>query len=155
MGAFKTKHKGDIQQFTPTAITEFIKSSGEAFQKLQTEREAMKQVELTKRTCAELLGRMVIEEQFITTTQLNIIAKEMECPTHDYGAPGSVWEFYNHTTFAMKGIHPTLWMNNHMGAHSFFVNETGLYTPTVNVEETEYQQPEDTPLGFLQLAMSF
>lgn len=146
MGSFKKKHQGSVQEFTPNAITEYIKQAGETFQQMQREREAMKQIELTKRTKAELIGRMLIEESFIASTQMNLIARELENPTHDYGAPNSLWELYNYSTFAMKELHPSLRMNNHIKAHNFFVSESGLFTPV--------SQPEDTPMGFLQLAMS-
>jgi hypothetical protein len=143
-GAFKKRHKGDIQDFTPSAITDYIKGAGEVFTFIQEQREQMKQIELTKRTKAELIGRMLIEEQFIQSTQMNIILKELNSPTHDYGAPDSMWELYNYTTFAMRNIHPTLWMNNHTLAHSFFVNELGaLVSPF-----------KQTPV-FEQLAIDF
>lgn len=125
-GTFKKKHVGQIQTFTPSAITEYIKCSGEMFQRMQKERDAMKQIELTKREQAQLIGRMLIEEEFIESTQLNIIERELKKPTHDYGAPNSIWELYNYTTFAMKEVHPRLWMDNHISAHTFFVNELGV-----------------------------
>ena len=134
MGAFKKKHVGEIQEFTPSAISEYIKSASEAFRRMQQEREQMKNIELTKRTKAELIGRMYLEDQFISSTQLNIISRELKAPTYDYGAPDSMWELYNYATFAMKETHPSLWMDNHMTAHRFFVNESGILTqpmPTV------------------------
>ena len=137
-GAFKKKHVGEIQTFTPGAITEYIKAAGDAFKRMQEERDAMKQIELTKRVKAELIGRMIIEEGFIQSTQLNIINGELSSPTHNYGAPGSLWELYNFTTFAMKEIHPTLWMNNHIKAHEFFVNESGVLVsplPEITIPE--------------------
>ena len=133
-GAFRKPHKGQIQTFTPTAITEYIKQAGEAFTKIQQERDTMKNIEVTKRTCAELLGRMFLEDAFITSTQLNIIARELQAPTHDYGASGSLWELYQHTTFALKESHPTEWMNTHINAHSFFVNESGIMVTSMNKE---------------------
>lgn len=126
MGAFKKKHTGEIQTFTPTTITEYIKSAGETFERMQKERDAMKQIEITKRIKAELIGRMFVEEGFIQSTQLNIINGELNSPTHDYNAPNSLWELYNYTTFAMKSLHPFLWMNKHIQAHNFFVNEAGI-----------------------------
>ena len=123
MGAFKKKHQGSIQEFTPSAITEYIKSAAEAFRRMQQEREQMKNVEVTNRTKAELIGRMYLEDQFISSTQLNIISRELKAPTHDYGAPGSLWELYQHTTYSMKECHPSLWMKSHIDAHSFFANE--------------------------------
>ena len=119
-GAFKKRHKGDIQDFTPGAITDYIKSAGDSFKIMQQQRDQMKQVQITKRTKAELIGRMMIEEQFIQSTQLNIITRELKAPTHDYGAKDSLWELYNYTTFAMKETHPSQWMESHIKAHAFF-----------------------------------
>jgi hypothetical protein len=130
-GAFKHKHVGDIQTFTPQAITEYIKSAGDAFTKMQKERESMKQIEISKRIQAELIGRMIIEEKFIESTQLNIIRKELELPTHNYGAKDSLWELYQFTTYSMKEVHPSLWMNNHIDAHSFFLDVANIDTKPV------------------------
>ena len=135
MGSFKKRHKGDVQEFTPNAISEYIKQAGDTFQTMQKEREAMKQIEMTKRVKAELIGRMLIEEQFISSTQMNIMARELESPTHDYGAPNSLWELYNYATFAMKELHPSIRMNNHIKAHNFFVNESGVFVNTFVQEE--------------------
>ena len=125
-GAFKKKHQGEIQEFTPQAITEYIQRAGDAFQRMQAERDVMKSIDVTRRVQAELIGRMIVEEQFIESTQLNIIRKELESPTHDYGASGSLWELYQFTTFSMKEVHPTLWMDNHIDAHNFFTGAAGI-----------------------------
>ena len=133
MGSFKKKHQGTVQEFTPNAISEYIKQAGDTFSQMQTEREAMKQIEMTKRTKAELIGRMMIEEQFISSTQMMIMARELETPTHDYGAPNSMWELYNYATFAMKELHPSIRMNNHIKAHKFFVDNSGAFTDAQEV----------------------
>lgn len=130
-GAFKKKHVGEIQSFTPQAIGDYIKTAADSFKLIQQQREAMKQVEVTRRTKAELIGRMIIEEQFIQSTQLNIISRELKAPTHDYGAPDSLWELYNYTTFAMKQVHPGLWMENHISAHKFFTDYANDRKPAV------------------------
>lgn len=148
-GAFKKKHQGEIQTFTPTAIADYIKSSGEVFGRIQHDRESMKQIEITRRTKAELIGRMMIEEQFITSTQLNIISRELSSPTHDYGAPDSLWELYNYTTFAMKETHPSDWMNSHIKAHTFFMDHV---TPSVEVEEVTMSSET---ANLIQLVMQF
>jgi hypothetical protein len=69
---------------------------------------------------------MIVEQQFIESTQLNIIRAELDKPTHNYGAPNSLWELYQFTTYSMKEVHPSLWMNNHIDAHSFFVEASGM-----------------------------
>ena len=137
-GAFKKKHVGEIQSFTPQAIGDYIKTAADSFKLIQGQREQMKQVEITRRTKAELIGRMMIEEQFIQSTQLNIISRELNNPTHDYGAPDSLWELYNYTTFAMKSVHPGSWMENHISAHKFFTEyATDRQPAKVVVQEEE------------------
>ena len=128
MNAFKKKHMGEIQTLAPQRIGEYIKQAGEIFSTLQYDRDKMKQVEIDKRVTAELIGRMFIEEQFIESTQLNIVKRELDKPTHDYNSSGSLWELYNYTTFAIGGIHPTRWMEDHMAAHKFFTEASELMT---------------------------
>lgn len=122
MNSFRRKHVGEIQTFAPNAISEYIKRSGEMFGVLQKDRDEMKQIEVNQRLVAELLGRMYFEERFLESTQLNIIKKELSNPTHDYNSKGSLWELYQFTTFAIGGIHPSKWMEDHLAAHDFFSN---------------------------------
>ena len=157
-GAFKKKHIGSVQEFTPTAITEYIKQAGEAFKKLQQDREAMKQIEITKRVKAELIGRLMFEEELISSIQMNIIGKELQAPTHDYGAPDSMWELYNFTTYAMKETHPRFWISDHVKAHNFFVNAAGIMVPSVAKAEQIMVISGDTEEEidqFRQLTMEF
>ncbi len=141
-GAFKKKHVGEIQSFTPSAIVDYIAQAGEAFTLMQQQRESMKQIEITKRTKAELVGRMMLEEQFITSTQLNIISRELKAPTHDYNAKDSLWELYNYTTFAMKESHPGLWMDSHIKAHKFFNDYTYNQSAPWEAQEAAFSQLE-------------
>lgn len=138
-GAFKKKHRGDVQEFTPVKITEYIKSAGDAFLKIQKERELMKHIEIDARVTAELVGRMILEKEFIESTQLNIIRNEIAKPTFDYNAPGTLWELYQYTTFAMRDIHPRFWIPNHMKAHEFFVNVAGEFKG--KLVQVEFEKP--------------
>lgn len=125
-GAFKKKHAGEIQTFTPVAITEYIKRAGDTFELMQKQREEMKQIEITKTIQAQLLGQAFIENQFITSTQLNIIKTELSKPTYDYKAKDSMWELMQFVTFSMKDIHPSIWMKNHIDAHKFFTETSEI-----------------------------
>ena len=150
MGSFKKKHMGTVQEFTPAAITEYIKQAGETFRTMQTERESMKQIEVSKRAQAELVGRLLLEEKLISTMQVNQIAAELTNPTYDYGAPGSMWELYQFTTQTMRETHPRFWINDHMRAHKFFVNESGIMVSSSNIEVVV-----EEPSPFTQLEMTF
>ena len=147
MGTFKKAHKGSIQEFTPSAITEYIKSAGDAFREMQVQREMMKRVDLTRRQQGELLGRMVYESDIISTMQLNIIRKELVRPSYDYGVENTLWDLYQHTTHSMKELHPATWMSDHMSAHDFFVNAQGELvtkrtTAIISAPQLAYQQLE-------------
>ena len=133
LNAFKKKHQGEIQTFTPTMIPEYIKQAGEVFLGLQADREAMKEISVTQRLTAEILGRLFYEEQILESTQLNIVKRELEHPTHNYNSPGTLWELFNHVTFAIGGIHPASWLDDHVTAHRFFTN-------IADVIDTEYAE---------------
>jgi len=126
MGNFKKKHMGEIQEFTPTAITEYIKQAGETFEKIQKERDALKKVEISPKVRAELLGRMYFEQELLRADQIGIIKKEIISPSHDYNCNGSAWELYNYCNFALKDSHPASYFKQHTELHRFFVNESGL-----------------------------
>jgi hypothetical protein len=125
-GSFAEKHMGGIQQFAASTITEYIKRSGDAFTKMQQDKEAFKAHEISKERRAELLGLMFAHDKFLKSTQLNMIQREFTNPTHDYKSPNTLWELYNYVTFAMKEIHPTLWMKNHIKCHDFFAAQADL-----------------------------
>ena len=142
MGSFKKKHQGEIQSFTPQAIGEYIRGAQDVFKQLQDEREQMKQVSLTRSLQASIIGKMFIEEEFIRSTQLNVIKRELNAPTHSYGDPNSLWSLYNYTTFALRDDHPSLSLQDHLDAHNFFVNQAGIIVPssTTDVITTEYDK---------------
>jgi len=133
MGSFKKKHRGEIGEYAPKTISEYVKRAGDVFREMQKEREEMKKIELSERDKSLLIGRLFLEEKLITSTQMNIIAREIEIPTFDYGAKGSMWEFYNHLTLSYRDLHPSLYLNHHMDAHKFFVGESGLFVPNSHI----------------------
>jgi Domain of unknown function (DUF932) len=126
MGTLNMKHVGEIQQITPMALREAVCRAGEKFDHMILQKERMKEIEVSKRVQAELLGRLLIEDAIITSTQLNIIRDQMKKPTFDYQAPGSVYEFYNHITHAQKTCTPAHWMDKQMKSHAFITSEFSI-----------------------------
>tara|TARA_R110002153_G_scaffold246678_5_gene402582 strand:- start:1202 stop:1987 length:786 start_codon:yes stop_codon:yes gene_type:complete len=133
-GSFKSKHVGNVQTVAPSNIVEYIKKGSSAFSSLQRDRDLFKQYEATDQVKAELLGRMFIQDEIITSTQLNIIKRELVNPTHNYGAEGSLWDLYNHATFALKGSHPSKWMSAHSELHTFFSNVITPSPAIINID---------------------
>ncbi len=126
MGAFKSKHVGDVQEVTPQSIKEYICGAGETFYRMVDTKEAMKDIQVSRTKVAEILGRMFVEEGIIISTQLNTIKRELDKPTYDYGSPGSVWEFYNYITFSLKDCNPTYWLETQQKVHQYIVKEFNL-----------------------------
>lgn len=126
IGTFKRKHTGDCLQDYAEIVKKYVGDAGYMFTKLQNEKERMKEIEVTKKVCAELLGRLFLEEEIVTSTQLNIIKREMEAPTYDYKADGTLWQLYNHCTVALKEAHPQFYLAQHMDTHKFFTKEFEL-----------------------------
>lgn len=137
VGRFKKKHMGDIQSLTPHIISEYIKGSGDVFNRMQDERDRMKNIFLSKREQAELIGRAYLEHEFIKSVQLSVIRDELKAPTHDYGDANSLWSLFNYTTFAMRELHPSLHAKSHIAAHQFFTGVADIKHPTAEYSIAE------------------
>lgn len=128
MGRFKRKHTGDVLQDFTESIIRYIGDADVMFKKMVRDRERMKEIEMTKRSCAELVGRMFIEDEIITATQLGIIKRELQNPSFNYGTDaevlkkgGVLWDTYNAVTVSLKEAHPQFNMDQHVKLHEFVV----------------------------------
>jgi len=145
MGDFRKVHKGDIQTFTPSAISEYIKGGGDSFESLVRSREVLKTWQAGPTRTAYILGEMFIKDELISSTQLNRITRELKNPTFDYGAEGSLWQLYNHVTFAMRETsHPSSWIKDHIAIHDFFHHtciDDQMSEISLDVSEFKDEQP--------------
>jgi antitoxin (DNA-binding transcriptional repressor) of toxin-antitoxin stability system len=123
LGAYKRKHTGDVLEQFKHEVEIHVSKAGEMFAKLVADRETMKKIAIDKKTVAELVGRMYIDEALINTTQLAILKREIENPSFNYNADGSVWQLYNHATVALKAVHPHGHIAAHSNLHKFFTKE--------------------------------
>lgn len=126
MGRFKRKHTGDVLQEFLENIKNYIGDADKMFKKMAHDRDRMKDVTMTKRTTAELIGRMFLEDEIITATQLGIIKREIDNPSFNYGtdkevlkAGGTLWDTYNAVTVSLKEAHPQFNMDQHVKLHDF------------------------------------
>jgi hypothetical protein len=122
-GAFARKHMADIQSFAPEEMKESILNAARVFDRMVEEKTLMKRHTIGEERQLELVGKLFFKNDSFGSTQLNIINEQIKRPTHDYRAPGSIWEIYQHVTFAMKELHPRLWMEAHISVHKFFLEE--------------------------------
>ena len=126
MGSFKRKHTGTILEEFKQDMGMHIERAGETFEKMRRDRERMKEIEITRRVSAELMGRLFIEEAIITSEQLSIIKREIENPSFNYGIEGSLWNTYNAVTVALRDSVPSQNMKQHIQLHEFIQKEYDL-----------------------------
>ena len=126
MGTFKRKHTGNILEEFKADMGMHIARAGETFEKMRKDRERMKEIEITKRTTSELMGRLFIEEGIVTSTQLSIIKREIENPSFNYGIEGSLWNAYNAVTVSLRDAVPSQNMKQHIQLHEFIQKEYAI-----------------------------
>jgi len=138
---YKRKHTGSALVDVTNSIQFQINHAKEYYNNLVADKEMLKQVQLTKSQQGSVVGRLFIEQEILTLTQVGMVQREIEKPTHKYSInPNSAWDLYNHVTLALKDSHPLNYLSDHQKVHNFFVNEFGqlqnIYA-TVIEEETE------------------
>ncbi len=127
IGAYKRKHTGTADEEAASQIKYYLQNAKQIFLNLVRDREHLKKIDLSPERMAEIIGRMFIHKEIITSTQINIMKREMETPSFDYGVPvHNAWSLYNFATHAFKEDSPRNWISRHIDLHSFFGEEFGL-----------------------------
>jgi len=138
LASYKRRHTGTADSDALEYIETYIKQAKEIFERLVHDREELKKHTLGWKDVAEMVGRMYLYDQIITSTQLNIMKREMDNPTYSYGVePMNAWSIYNYATHAFKEDSPRNWINRHIDLHNFFSKEFNLDT---------YKQSEKAPV---------
>ena len=154
LGAYRRKHTGDADQEAFGKMESYLGEAASIFDQLVKDREQLKRIDLSPRQMAEMMGRMFIQEQIITSTQINIMKRELEKPTYDYGVPvENAWSLYNYATHAFKEDSPRNWLKRHIDLHKFFSDEFmsgGQEKPTTPTTPAAPQKIEIVQLSDLE-----
>ena len=123
---FLRKHTGSVLTELNNKIVTTIEQLEDHFLRIEKHSIQMKSIELPKIKAAELYGRMFMVEDIISPTQLSIVKKELNEPTHKVFEEETLWSAYNHVTFALKEAHPLNYINQHVNLHKFVEAEYQL-----------------------------
>jgi len=138
LGAYRRKHTGTADSDAASQIKHYLSHAKEIFENLIKHREHLKKIDLSPERMAEIIGRMFIHKEIITSTQINIMKREMETPSFDYGVPThNAWSLYNFATHAFKEDSPRNWITRHIDLHSFFADEFGMQRPEFTPQPTQ------------------
>lgn len=118
------KHTGAADTQIRQRILDKVKVLGDIFEPMSKQMNRMKEIELTKKTMAELIGNLYINEELIRANQLSIIKKEILHPTFDYGVDeNSLFALYSHITHSFKNAHPTEYISQHVDLHNYLTQD--------------------------------
>jgi len=123
---FTRKHTGTVVSDLKDTITNTIEQLEKNFLKLHRHSERMKEIDLSTRDVSELVGRFYLEEDIITSTQLNVIKRQLEEPAYSEFSDPTLWSLYNHATFAFKEAAPMNYIKQHAKLHDFIETEFEL-----------------------------
>ena len=132
MASYSRKHTGDADQEASDMIEYQVSQATSYFNQLIEDKNLLFNTSISKKTQGEIVGRLFLEENVLTLTQLGIIEREVKNPSYDYGCdPDSAWALYNHVTHALKESHPSIYLENHQKVHKIFLDHTGNLQETV------------------------
>ena len=155
--SYGRKHTGTADDEVADTIQEQIDNAEAYFTQLVADKEAMKNITLTERQFAELLGVLYMEYGILTGEQMGIIKREFKKPSFNYTtAPDSLWTLYNHILVALDKSHPRTWMDQQKVVHFHLLTEYNLSefdeeqtTDDVETPETEkvtdHAEPQSNP----------
>lgn len=151
MSNFNRKHMGkNAMQDVITSIQNQIANAKTYFNSLVEDKDMLKNIMLTPRDKGRILGELFANDEILTLTQVGIVKRELDKPTHTYNADAnSAWSMYNHVTFALKESHPGHYIGDHQKVHQYFVNQYGqLVVPAMpeilHIDPIDEEDEDDT-----------
>lgn len=135
------RHTGKANNDMIYGISEGIKRLGENFLNMEKQLEVMKNIEISKRIAAEIIGRLFLEEEIVTAHQLSILKGEYNLESFDYGITGTLYNLYQDVTHSLKTSHPRNFLGDHIDAHKFFVEQAGIIKSPIKPLILEEKSP--------------
>ena len=118
------KHTGNADVFIVEAIRENIKRLYDNFMDLEKESLRMKEIEMSKKTIAQLIGNFYCNEAIVTSRQLEVIKGELfSAETFNYGVKDTLYNVYQAVTHSLKKSNPNDYVQNHISTHQFMLAE--------------------------------
>lgn len=120
-GDFKSAHmhNAGIKDELQKIVVQTVDSLEINFKQIQKDSKKLKSVKVDRYKIAEILGDLFLNEEILTTTQLQIIKSELKLQ-ENFKAE-TMWDIYNHTTEALKKSPVTRLIDDHVKAHEYYM----------------------------------
>lgn len=120
------KHSSSIGEEVPKMLKQQISVIDTMFSQYAEDIEVMKSVELSRNAVHEIVGEMFLDQKLITTTQINIIRRELYHSENFqmFGAGGtmSLWNLYQNSTESLKVSHASRFFKDHSDVRALMLN---------------------------------
>jgi hypothetical protein len=145
MGSYSRKHSGTALQDVISQINNQIAHAREHYDVLLADKQMLKNVKLSPRDKGRILGQLFANDEILTLTQVGIVKRELDKPTHNYNADiDSAWTMYNHITLALKESHPSTFMKDHERVHGYFVDAFGQLNTPPQIDEDDEEDDDNS-----------
>lgn len=124
---FRRKHQGTVSLDLRTEMQRQIDSLTETYERTMTDIELLQHKELNTRQMAELAGRLFIEKEVLSPTQMSALKREILQPSFDYSYSGynfgnnDFYSLYQHGTYILKESNPYTNVREHVAWHEAIV----------------------------------
>lgn len=137
MGSWGRKHTGTADTEALNTIISQIQNAGASYTRIIEDKEKMKNITVTVKDTAELIGRLYLEKELLTGEQMGIIKSQMKSTDFEYSSPkDSLWVFYNHISYALQKAHPKTWLDQQRLINWFLCEKFELNTITLQPAAT-------------------
>ena len=119
------KHVGAISIELASMIDEAMDNMEIEYKMLVEAKNYLKQIEVHMRRRAEIAGRLFMEKQILSVTQMSVFKSEFERATNPFN-DDSAWTMYMNATQALKLSHPVSYISDHQKLHQFAMEEFQL-----------------------------
>lgn len=117
------KHTGNAVEDVQDFIIKAFDQQENKFKNAKIMQENMLLVPLTKTEQAELAGRMLIDNEIISPSQMSVLHTQMKSTDFKYNFDmNTLWGLYNHTTHSIKSEHPMTFLQTQQAVQSFFID---------------------------------
>jgi hypothetical protein len=137
IGSWGRKHTGTADSEALDTIKNQILNATDNFNRIIKDKDKMKTITVSTQKGAEIMGRLFLEKELVTSEQMGIVKSQLKEPMFDYISPvDSLWVFYNHISYALQKAHPKTWMDQQRLINWFLCEEFEINALETNSEET-------------------
>lgn len=114
------RHTGEVEEELREMVKEHINGLSQLKEDTLDWYSELKEIKVNKTQQSELLGRLLVTG-ILNPTQCNIVAREINKPSYDYGSVDSLYVFNQHCTHALKKVHPQELMKRQENLRNFII----------------------------------